>query len=166
VARRAAETVRDAHAAMRAASSPGVASAIAYAAADLLTATAHAWEGRAGGPLSDAAKWFDRAAYDLHGRVPARRVSQAGHLRTMTRLIAVMGTVSRDRDTLAALHLVFTSAALAESLADLREAQERLHQARAARRAAGQLRQYQPPAGTAGARVPGAQVRTLTEMPA
>ena len=157
VARRAAETVRDAREAMRAASSPGVASAIGYAAADLLTATAHAWEGRAGGPLSDAAEWFDRAAHDLRGRVPARRVSQAGQLRTMARLIAVMGTVSRDRDTLAALHLIYTLAALAESLADLREAQERLHQARAARHAAGQLRRYQRPAGTAGARLPGAR---------
>ena len=157
VARRAAETVRNAHEAMRAASSPGVASAIAYAAADLLTATAHAWEGRAGGPLSDAADWFDRAAHDLHGRVPARRVSQAGQLRTMARLIAVMGAVSRDRDALAALHLVYTLAALAESLADLREAQDRLSQARAARDAARQLRQYQRPAGTAGARPPGAR---------
>jgi hypothetical protein len=150
VARRAAETVRAATAAMRAAPAPGVASAVAYAAADLLSATAHAWEGRTGGPLSDAAEWFDRAAHDLHGRVPARWVSQAGHLRAMARLIAVMGTVSRDRDTLAALHLIYTLAALAESLADLRQAQERLHQARAARHAAGQLRQYQAPAGRAG----------------
>jgi hypothetical protein len=157
VSRRAAQTVRDAHDAMRAASSPAVASAIAYAAADLLTATAQAWEGRAGGPLSDAAEWFDRAAHDLRGRAPAHRVSQAGHLRAMARLIAVMGTLSRDRDTLAALHLVLTLAALAESLADLRGAQDRLHQARAARHAAGQLRQYQPPAGPAGARTPGAR---------
>ena len=138
VSRRAAETVRDATAAMRAWPSPGVASAIAYAAADLLTATAWAWEGRTGGPLSDAAEWFDRAAHDLRGRVPARRVSQAGHLREMARLIAVMGAVSRDQDTTAALHLIFTMAALAESLAELREAQDRLHQARAARHAAGQ----------------------------
>jgi hypothetical protein len=57
-----------------------------------------------------------------------------------------------DRDTLAALHLVFTLAALAESLADLRDAQDRLHQARAARHAAGQLRDYRPPAVPADAR--------------
>jgi hypothetical protein len=158
VALRAAETVRDAREAMRTASSPGVASAIAYAAADLLTATAHAWEARAAGPLSDAAEWLDRAAHDRCGRIPARRVSQAGQLRTMARLIAVMGTGSRDRDTVAALHLVFTLAALAESLADLREAQDRLHQAQAARHAAGQLRQYQPPVATADARTPGARV--------
>jgi hypothetical protein len=69
----------------------------------------------------------------------------------MARLIGVMGTLSRDRDTVAALHLVLTLAALAESLADLAEAQHRLHKARAARHAAGQLRDYQPPAGTTGA---------------
>ncbi|WP_431726934.1 relaxase/mobilization nuclease domain-containing protein [Verrucosispora sp. TAA-831] len=157
VSRRAAETVRDAHEAMRAASSPLVASAIASAAADLLTATATAWEGREGGPLSDAADWFDRAAHDLHGRASARRVSQASHLRAMARLIAATGTVSRDRDTVAALHLVFTVAALAESLADLRKAQDRLHQARAARHAAGHLPLYHPPAGTADARTPDAR---------
>jgi hypothetical protein len=88
---------------------------------------------------------FDRAAHDLRGWVPARQVSQAGHLRAMARLIAVMGAVSRDQDTTAALHLIYTLTALAESLADLREAQDRLHQARAARYAAGQLRDYRPP---------------------
>jgi hypothetical protein len=148
VARRAAETVADAHEAMRAASSPAVASAIAYAAADLLTAIGQAWEGRAGGPLSEAAQWFDRAAHDRHSRAPARRVSQAGRLRTMARLIAVMGAVSRDRDSLAALHLIFTLAALAEGLADLRDAHGRLDQARAARNAAGQLHQYETRAAT------------------
>jgi hypothetical protein len=111
---------------MRAASSPRVASAIASASADLLTTTAHAWEGDGGGPLSDAAEWFDRAAHDLRERVPARRVSQAEHLRAMARLIGVMGTLSRDRDTMAALHLIYTLAALAETLRDLREAQ-RVH---------------------------------------
>ncbi|MDQ7905979.1 relaxase [Phytohabitans sp. ZYX-F-186] len=163
VSRRAAETVRDATAAMRAASSPAVAAAIGYAAADLLTVTAHAWEGEAGGPLTDAAEAFDRAAHELRGRVPAARVSRAGHLRSMARLIAVMGSLSRDRDTVAALHLVLTLAALAESLADLREAQHRLAQARAARHAAGQLRAWtSPPTGagplspaTAGVRPPG-----------
>jgi hypothetical protein len=147
VSRRAANTVRDATAAIRAAGSPAVASAIAYAAADLLTATARAWEGDSGGPLTDAAEWFDQAAHDLCGRAPARRVTQAGQLRTMARLISVMGALSRDRDTAAALHLIYNLTGLAESLADLREAQDRLHQARAARHAAGQLRLYRPPAG-------------------
>jgi hypothetical protein len=142
---------------MRAAPSAGVASAVAYAAADLLTATARAWEGRTGGPLTDAAEWFDRAAHDLHGRVPARRVSSAVHLRAMARLIAVIGAASRDQDTTAALHLIYTLAALAETLADLRQAQDRLHQARAARQAAGQLRDYLPPAGPTGPHMTGAR---------
>ena len=128
--------------------SPAVASAIATAAADLLTATAAAWEGRTGGPLTEAVEWFDRAAHELRRRVPAPRVSQAGQLRMMARLIGVMGTLSRDRDTVAALRLVYTLAALAEHLADLREVQDRLHQARAARRAAERLRAYRPPIGS------------------
>jgi len=156
VAGRAARTVRDATAAMRDAASPAVAAAIASAAADLLTATARAWEGDAGGPISDAADWFDRAAHDQRP-IAARRVSQAGHLRAMARLVAVIGTLSRDRDTVAALHLVFTLAAFAESLADLREAQDRLHQAQAARHAAGHLRDFRPPTGAATARTPDAR---------
>lgn len=148
VSRRAAETVRNAIDAMADAPSPAVASAIATAAADLLTATAAAWEGRTGGPLTEAVEWFDRAAHELRRRVPAPRVSQAGQLRMMARLIGVMGTLSRDRDTVAALRLVYTLAALAEHLADLREVQDRLHQARAARRAAERLRAYRPPIGS------------------
>lgn len=50
----------------------------------------------------------------------------------------------------AALHLVPVFAALAETLADLRQTQHRLHKARAARHAAGQLRQYRPPPGPRG----------------
>lgn len=151
VSGRAAGIVRDATEAMRATRSPAVAAAIADAAADLLTAIAAAWEGRAGGPLSEAAEWFDRAAHELRRRdIPARRVSQAGGLRAMARLIGLMGALSRDRDTLAALHLIYTLAALAESLADLREAQDRVHQARAARHAAAQLRAYHLPTGPPG----------------
>lgn len=144
VARRAAEMVRDAAEAMRAASSPGVASAIAYAAADLLTATVQAWEGRPGGPLSEAAEWFDRAAHDRH-RVPGRRVSPARQLRAMARLVAAGGRVSRE--SLSALHLIFTLAALAERLAELRDAQGRLDQAQAARNAVQQLHKYEAPTG-------------------
>ena len=69
----------------------------------------------------------------------------------MGRWITVMGVVSRDRNTTASLHLVFTLAALAESLADLRDAQDRLSPAQAARRSARRLRRYRPPAGTARA---------------
>lgn len=142
---RAADTVRQASTAMRAAPGPVTASAIASAAADLLTSTAQAWEGRRGGPLTDAAELFDRAARELRRRSPARRVSQAVELRSMARLVALMGVISGDRDTAAALHLIYTFAALAENLADLREAQQRLHQARDARAAAAQLRIFTAP---------------------
>ena len=63
----------------------------------------------------------------------------------MARLISVMGSISRDQDTMAALHLVYTLATFAESLADLREAHDRLHQAQAARTAARQLRSCTAP---------------------
>ncbi len=145
---------RAADTAMRAAATAGEGSAIAGAAADVLCAAALAWEGRRGGPLSDAAEMFDRAAHEPRRPVPARRVSQAMQLRAMARLISVMGALSRDEDTMAALHLVYTLAALAESLADLREAQDRLHQSRDARDAARQLRAYTPPAGAAPVRAP------------
>lgn len=58
----------------------------------------------------------------------------------MSRLIAVAGRLTGDRDTAAALVLIYHLAALAEHVADLREAQQRYHQARDARHAAGQLR--------------------------
>jgi hypothetical protein len=147
VSRRAAKMVRDSATAMRAAPSPEVASAIAYAAADLLAATARAWEGRTGGPLTDAADWFDRAAHD-RCPVTVARLSQAGQLRSMARLIAMMGMLSRDQDTLAALHLIYALAAFAESLADLRQAHDRRYQTRAARHTAAQLRAWTPSATT------------------
>jgi hypothetical protein len=78
----------------------------------------------------------------------------------MARLISVMDALSRDEDTMAALHLVYTLAALAESLADLREAQHRYHQAQDARTAARQLRTFTPPpAGLAPARAPTGRTR-------
>jgi hypothetical protein len=85
----AADAVRRAAAAMRA--DPATASAIAEAAADVLTATAQAWEGRRGGPLTDAAELFDRAARELRARRPTRRASHAIELRTIARLIAFDG---------------------------------------------------------------------------
>jgi hypothetical protein len=143
--RRAADTAQRAAEAIRATSDPRVAAAIASAAGDLLTAMARAREHSRGGPLTDAADLFDRAAHELRGQRPVRRVSHAMQLRSMARLIGLMGAISQDRGTTDLLHLVYTLAALAENLADLRESQQRLHQARAARTAAQQLRTYIPP---------------------
>src|SRR5690606_13661252 len=56
------------------------------------------------------------------------------------RLVHVMGRISGDRDTQALLVLMFDLARLADTLAALRSAQERYHQAQAALRAATTLR--------------------------
>jgi hypothetical protein len=117
---------------------PQAATAIAAAAADLLTTTARTTEGHRGGPLTDAAEAFDRAARQPHGRPPPRN-HHADQLRAMSRLIATTGRLTSDHRTTAALHLVLHLSALAEHLADLRDAQGRFHQARDARHAARQL---------------------------
>ncbi len=54
----------------------------------------------------------------------------------MSRLVAATGRLTGDRDTTAALRLVLQLSAFAEHLANLRESQHRLHQARDARHAA------------------------------
>jgi hypothetical protein len=118
-----------------AATDPRAAAAVAQAAADLLTSAARATEGRRGGPLTDAAEAFDRAAREPHGRPPPQ-YRYAEQLRAMARLISVMGRLTGDHDTTAALQLVLQLSALAENLADLRRSQQRLHQVRDARQAA------------------------------
>jgi hypothetical protein len=141
---------------MRAAPDEATASAIAAAAADLLTATADAWEGRRGGPLTDAAELFDRAARELRPRSPGRRTTHVVELRATARLIALMGVISDDKDAADALRLIYTLAAMAEHLADLRESQQRLHQARAAREVTALLRAdtRRPHGLAAGRRLP------------
>jgi len=108
-------------------------------AADVLTATAHAFEGRTRGRLSEAAESFDRAAREPLRRT-VQRSSRGTELRAVSRLIFVMGRLTGDKDTAAALQLVLQMSILADTLADLRESQRRLHQARAARQAAEALR--------------------------
>ncbi len=58
----------------------------------------------------------------------------------MSRLIALMGRISGDDDAIAALALVMDLARLGDTLEHLRQAQQRLHQATAARDAAAALR--------------------------
>ncbi|MFV2103982.1 relaxase [Micromonospora sp. LOL_024] len=124
---------RDAH------SAPGRAQATAVAAADLLTSLASSVEVDRRGPLHRAAEVFDRAARDLHGRVQ-KSTSRSQEMRAMSRLVALMGRISGDDDTIAALALVMDLARLADTLEQLRNAQQRLHQAEAARTAADALR--------------------------
>ncbi|WP_030487978.1 mobilization relaxase component [Micromonospora chokoriensis] len=124
---------RDAHAA------PGRAQATAVAAADLLTSLASAVEGDRRGPLHRAAEVFDRAARELYGQI-RKSTSRSQEMRAMSRLVALMGRVSGEDDVIAALALVMDLARLADTLEQLRNAQQRLHQAEAARSAAAALR--------------------------
>jgi len=118
---------------------PGAAQATAQAAADTLHAVAFAVEGRHGGPLTAAAAVFDRAARAQHRQV-ALATTRSYQMRAMARLVALMGRVSGTEDTLAALHLILNLAALADTLAHLRDTQHRWYQAQAAREAAKALR--------------------------
>jgi hypothetical protein len=140
--RRAAQAARNAAEDLKhltATGQHGAASALAQAAADVLTAAARSAEGRRGGPITDAAEAFDRATRLPNGEPPPR-YRKADGLRAMARLIAVVGRLTGDHDTVAALFLIYHMAALAEHLADLRETQQRLHQVRDARHAAQRLR--------------------------
>ncbi|MBP1782711.1 hypothetical protein J3R08_002561 [Micromonospora sp. HB375] len=134
VATAAADDIRDA-----ARTEPGRAQATAVAAADVLVSLAYAMEGDRRGPLHRAAEVFDRAARDLYGRV-RRPTGRCQEMRAMSRLVALMGRISGDDDAIAALALVMDLARLADTLEQLRTAQQRLHQAEAARAAADALR--------------------------
>ncbi|MEU8073125.1 relaxase [Micromonospora sp. NPDC049151] len=118
---------------------PARAQATAVGAADLLTSLAYAMEGDRRGPLHRAAEVFDRTARDLYGRI-RRPTSRSQEMRAMSRLVALMGRISGDDDTIAALALVMDLSRLADALEQLRKAQQRLHQAEAARAAAEALR--------------------------
>lgn len=156
---RAEKVVRDAAAALRATGDPVQAAGIAQAAADLLTATAHRWEGRRGGPLSEAAELFDRVVHDQRVRAVGRSV-HAARLRGMARLIALSAAAGGDNRTAAVLFVAM--AGFIDAMADLRQAQRRLHQVHVARAAAQRLRSWTPPpaaAGTASAAPAGSRAR-------
>jgi hypothetical protein len=109
---------------------PGPASAgdIAWAAADVLRAAAAILGSPA---LRLAADTYDRAARAPWGRLPPP--SAAGsQLRAAARLVAAAASASRDRP-LAHIAFLIRIAALIEAVAELRQAQQRLAQATAAR---------------------------------
>ncbi|MDG4784898.1 relaxase [Micromonospora sp. WMMD1102] len=135
---------------------------LADAAADVLASTARAFEGRKGGPLTDASETFDRAMREPQRRHAGRLHPAAGQLRSMSRLISAVGRLTSDDDTAAALQLVLRMSMVADNLARLREAQGRLHQAQAARQAAEDLRELaaKVPATLAGVRPAAASVQT------
>lgn len=113
---------------------PGAAADAVWATADTLHAAAAALGSPA---LRRAAATYDRAGRTPYGRVPQR--TRAGHdLRRAARLLSAAAFSSHDRD-LARTALVVRLAALAESAAELRQAQAHQAQATAARAAAEQM---------------------------
>lgn len=126
--------------------SPGPdASDIAWAAADVLRAAAAVLGSPA---LRQAADAYDRAARAPWGRLPPP--SLAGiQLRAAARLVAAAAHVTRDRP-LAHIAFLIRMIALIEAIAELRQAQQRLAQAGAARAAARQLRDATAWPGPAG----------------
>lgn len=143
---RAERITREAATALRATSDPAWAAGIARAAADVLTATAKRWEADRGGPLTEAAEVFDRAAHDQ--RVTATRSNvHATRMRSAARLILLNAAMSRDDDSSATTRLLLTLAVILDGLAAIREAQQLHHQAETARNAARLLRSWKPPAG-------------------
>jgi hypothetical protein len=125
----AARVAAEAAAQIRA--NPAAAADAAWAASDTLHVAAAALGSSI---LRQAADAYDRAARAPYGRIPAP--APAGNrLRQAARLIGAFAYLTGDR-TLAPVVLITRLAALAEAVADLREAQQRAAQAAAARTAA------------------------------
>jgi hypothetical protein len=115
------------------------AAATVAAAADTAVATARVVEGRQGGRLTRAVGQLDRAAREPYGRVP-RVQSRAEGLRSMARLIAAVRRLRPGDEALQAAELISRMAAFTDTVALLRRAQRRAHQAAAARIASAELR--------------------------
>ena len=134
----AARTAADATARIRsciATGNPAAAADAASAASDALHAAAAALGSRT---LRRAADDYDRAARQPYGRVPAP--TPAGNqLRHAARLISAYAYLTGDR-MLTPVVLLVRLSALAEAVAELRQAQQRAAQATAALRAACHLR--------------------------
>jgi hypothetical protein len=122
-----------------AATSPAAAADAAWAASGTLHVAAALLGSR---PLREAADFYDRAAREPYGRIPAP--TPAGNqLRRAARLMAIHARLSGTRTSSVAI-LILQLAALAEAVAELRQAQQRAAQARAALTAAQQLRTVRP----------------------
>jgi hypothetical protein len=125
----AARVTSDASEQIRAwsATNPAAVSDAAYAAGDTLRVTAAALGSSV---LRQAADSFDRAAREQYGRIPAP-TPVGNRLRQTARLISAYADLTHD-PTFAPLLLIIRLAALAEAVAELRQAQQRTAQAGAA----------------------------------
>jgi hypothetical protein len=134
---------------------PAAAGAAARAAADLLHVAARVAEPTGRGALHDAARIYDRASRELHGRRP--QTGPGGvDLRLAAVSLGLLGRTGRDEQA-AVLALTTALARLLEAVGDLRAAQNRHHQATAAYQAAEPLRAF-----TAAGASPAAQDPTPT----
>jgi hypothetical protein len=116
---------------------PDAAADAAWAASDALAAAAAGLEGDGGGPLTDATEAFDRAGRDCYRRIPDRSDTGAA-LRATARTIALL-TAGNAHPAGRSAMLTIALTSLVAAVGDLREAQQRLHQAEAARDAAARL---------------------------
>jgi len=116
-------------------SDPAAAQDAAWAAADTLHAAAAVLRSRV---IREAATAYDRASRTPYRRLPARTRPGSG-LRRAARLISATAFITGD-PALAQVALIPRLAVLADSVADLRDAQGRAAQAAAARAAAQRLR--------------------------
>ncbi len=140
-------------------SDPDAAADAAWAASDALSAVAAGLEGEAGGSLTDAAEAFDRAGREAYRRVPVRSDTGAA-LRSAGRMVALLAPSTHHSGAQVAA-LTTALAALAAAVADLRQSQQRLHQAQAARVSAERLRAVAPIPEAAGAT---ARPRTAADL--
>lgn len=116
------------------ATSPWAAADAAQAAADTLHVAAALLRSP---PLRQAAEFYERAAREPFGRIP--RPTKAGNqLRQAARIMAAYARISGDSTNEWAIVIILI-AALVEAVAELRDAQQRATQARAAFSAARQL---------------------------
>jgi hypothetical protein len=129
---------------------PASAADAAWAAGDVLAAAGRVVEGRRGGPLTDAAGQYERAARELFGATPTPTPAGRG-LRHAGRLLSAL-KVAKPSETAQLRCLLAELLALADAVARLRQSQQRASQAAAARRAAEQLQtaaaRYPRPAAT------------------
>lgn len=161
---RARHVTEQAASALRATSDPAQAAGISRAAADLLTAIAKRWEGRDGGPLTEAAELFDRAAYDCAWPLPTITCTPPGC--AVARIVLLTAFASSDEDVSKTARLLATLTLFLIAWAELREARHLVHQAHAAREAAARLRSWTPPPATtapSGAAGPGPERYRATQ---
>lgn len=133
-AARAAEQVRQHAGSSQVEQMTSAGDAAAAAAAEVLSAASRLIEGEAGGPLTQAARDYDRASREVRGRLPEPTVAGA-MLRTATLQLARGGKSGRNEGAQIAL-LVAQIGSLSLSVSLLRQAQGGAAQTAAARRAA------------------------------